>query len=330
VNKHRADIIIINWNGKHFLKDCLESVLGQSYQNTNIVLVDNGSTDGSVEYVSSDFRNIRMISLKQNRGFTGANNIGIESGTGEFVALLNNDAVAHRNWLKESVDCLRLHPDAGFCASKIVNYYQRDILDAAGDLYTRGGVNAKRGLGRTIDFHRDFEYVFGACAAAVVYRRKMLREIGLFDEDFFVMCEDVDLSFRAQLAGYKCIYCPKAVVYHRTHETIKGINKVFSYYGQRNLEYVYFKNMPFGLFLSHLPAHIAYNVAVFFYFALNRQLLSFLKAKVDFLFNLPDVLRKRALIQKNSQISTRELDSLITGGWFLDKIRTKLLPITLQ
>jgi hypothetical protein len=327
---HQADIIVVNWNGKHFLKDCLESILNQSYKNTNIILVDNGSDDGSVEYVSRKFKDIEVIPLKENRGFTGANNIGIESGAGEFVALLNNDAVAHRDWIREAVKCLELHPDAGFCAAKIVDYYRRDILDAAGDIYTGGGVNAKRGLGQSVDTYNSPEYVFGACAAAVVYRRRMLQEIGLFDKDFFIMCEDVDLSFRAQLAGYRCIYCPEAVVYHKTHGTIRGIGKVFSYYGQRNLEYVYFKNMPFRLLFSHLPVHLVYNIAVLFYFVFKGQLVSFLKAKIDFLFSLPDVLKKRALIQRSAKIPTRDLGSLITGGWFVDKIKAKLSPVKSQ
>ena len=323
----QSDIIIINWNGKHLLTDCLKSVQNQSYEHTNIVLVDNGSTDGSVEYVSQEFRNVKVVRLEDNRGFTGANNIGIKSGAGEFVALLNNDAVAHRHWLMESIRCLRRHPDAGFCASRIVNFFQRNLLDAAGDVYTRGGVNAKRGFGHTTDSHQDTGYVFGACAAAVVYRRDMLEEIGFFDEDFFIMCEDVDLSFRAQLAGYKCIYCPTAIVYHKTHGSIGGINKIFSYYGQRNLEYVFFKNLPFRLLVYHLPAHILYNIAVLLHFTVNGQLLSFLKAKFDFLLDLPDVLKKRALIQKKAKISTRDVDLLITGGWLLDKIKKKLLPV---
>jgi hypothetical protein len=239
------------------------------------------------------------------------------------VALLNNDAVADRDWLNESVRCLRLYPDAGFCASKIVNYYQRDILDTAGDFYTRGGVNAKRGLGQRVDAYNDFEYIFGACAAAVVYRREMLLEIGLFDEDFFIMCEDVDLSFRAQLAGYRCIYNPQAIVYHKAHGTIKDINKVFSYYGQRNVEYVYFKNMPLALLLSHLPAHMLYNFFVLAYFTFNGQLRSFIKAKIDFLRNLSDLVKKRKQIQKNKKIENRHLNSLIVKGWLLNKVNTK-------
>lgn len=323
LRKGQVDIVVINWNGKHFLSDSLDSVLRQSYRDKRIFLVDNGSNDGSVELVTDSFQNVEVISLEENRGFTGANNIGIKSGSGEFVALLNNDAVAHRDWLKESVKCLRLYPDAGFSAAKIVDYYHRDIIDTAGDIYTRGGINAKRGFGRKIDTYNDFEYVFGACAAAVVYRREMLREIGLFDEDFFIMCEDVDLSFRAQLAGYKCMYCPKAIVYHKTSGTIKGINKVFSYYGQRNVEYVFFKNMPLGLLLSHLPFHVLYNLLVLFYFGFNGQFLSFLKAKLDFLRNFPTVLKKRALVQRNLKITHDNVSALIVEGWFLDKLRKK-------
>jgi GT2 family glycosyltransferase len=241
------------------------------------------------------------------------------------VALLNNDAVAHPDWLKESIEGLWRHPAAGFCAAKIVDYYRRDILDTAGDIYTRGGVNAKRGCGLPADTYERPEYVFGACAAAVVYRREMLKEIGLFDEDFFIMCEDVDLSFRAQLAGYPCIYNPRAVVYHKTHGTIGSMNEIFSYYGQRNVEYVYFKNMPLLLFLFHVPIHIMYNALILFYFAMNGQMRSLLRAKLDFVRTLPATLRKRAQIQRNRKVGCRKINSLITGGWLTEKIRTKCM-----
>ncbi len=322
----QVDVVIVNWNGKHFLSDCLDSVYGQSHRDKRIVLVDNGSDDGSVEYVSSRYGDTEIIPLKENRGFTGANNIGIRSGAGDFVALLNNDAVAHEDWLKESLECLKLYPDAGFCASKIVNFYRRDAIDTAGDLYTRGGVNAKRGLGQRIDSYNDFEYVFGACAAAVVYRREMLQEIGLFDEDFFIMCEDVDLSFRAQLAGYKCIYCPKAIAYHKTSGTIKDINRVFSYYGQRNLEYVFFKNMPLSLLVSHLPMHVIYNISAFLYFTMQGELISFFSAKFSFIIRFIGTVKKRRVIQEKRKVTNRYVRSLIADGWFLGKIRAKLFP----
>jgi GT2 family glycosyltransferase len=317
------DVIVVNWNGRHFLPDCLDSILGQTYPNKGIIVVDNGSDDGSVEYIRMEFGHATILPLNGNHGFAGANNRGIGSGSGEFVALLNNDAVAHPDWLKESVESLRRHPDAGFCAAKIVDYYRRDILDTAGDIYTRGGVNAKRGVGLPADTYDRPEYVFGACAAAVVYRREMLEEIGLFDEDFFIMCEDVDLSFRAQLAGYTCIYNPLAVVYHKTHGTIGSMDEVFSYYGQRNVEYVYFKNMPLALLLFHLPVHIMYNALILFHFALNGQMRSLLRAKVDFLRTLPATLRKRAYIQKNRRATYRDINSLITGGWLTEKIKSK-------
>ncbi len=324
MKKGQADVVIINWNGRRYLPECLDSVMNQSYRHATATLVDNYSSDGSVEYVSRRFKGVKIIALNDNIGFAAANNRGITSSSGEFVALLNNDAVAHPDWLKMSVECLNRYRDAGFCASKIVDYYHRDILDTAGDIYTSGGVNAKRGLGKKIDLYAHAQYVFGACAAAAVYRRQMLEEIGLFDEDFFIMCEDVDLSFRAQLAGHKCIYCPQSIVYHKTHGTIKDVDTVFSYYGQRNSEYVFLKNMPLGLLITSFPSHIVYNLFVSIYFLLKGQWLSFLKAKFSFLLNIRKVLRKRAEIRKTVKVTEDYIGSLLVKGWLFDKIKTKV------
>lgn len=327
MDKSKVDIILINWNGRHLLDDCFDSIYKQNYTDFGVIFVDNNSSDGSVEYISNKYKgkkNLKIYGLDRNVGFAAANNFGIKHSRADYIALLNNDAVAKEDWLEESVRCLELHEDAGFCASKIVNFYDRDRLDTAGDIYTRGGVNGKRGHGKLTDSYDEYEYIFGACAAAALYRRRMLDDIGFFDEDFFIMCEDVDLSFRAQLAGYRCIYSPVAVVYHKIHGTIKEIDRVFSYYGQRNLEYVYFKNMPIWPLIFNLPGHIVYNIAILFYFTLKGQLVNLIRSKVDFLLNLPATMRKRKKIQSGRRVPDGYISSLITRSWFFVKLKKKL------
>jgi GT2 family glycosyltransferase len=210
-----VSIVIVNWNGREFLPECLESLRRQVYRAFSVILVDNGSHDGSTAFVSENYPEVSIVALKDNRGFAAANNVALHAVETEFVALLNNDAVPDPLWLKSLVEALDEHPQAGLAASKMLLYDRREIIDRAGDGYTRAGAALLRGRGLSADCHRIREWVFGACAAAALYRMVMLRDIGFFDEDFCLLYEDVDLSFRAQLKGYKCLYVPEALVYHR-------------------------------------------------------------------------------------------------------------------
>jgi GT2 family glycosyltransferase len=322
MKNERVDIIIINWNGKVFLSECLDAIFKQSYQDINVIVVDNNSSDGSVAYLSEHFPTVNVIPLDDNYGFVGANNRGITASSGRYVALINNDAVAQPDWIRESIECLNRYPDAGFCAPKILLYGQRDILDSAGDNFSCEGVGIHRGSGQKGDAYDECEYVFGACAAAAVYRREMLDEIGSFDEDFFIMCEDIDLSFRAQLSGYRCVYCPSAVVYHKDHGTIKGLTYVFSYYGQRNLEYVYIKNMPALLLLWTLPAHLMYDTLMLFYCLIKGRILSFVRAKFSVLRHLPRIMKKRRYLQENRKVSSRYLSKFVTNNMIFKRIKS--------
>jgi GT2 family glycosyltransferase len=315
-----VDIIVVNWNGKRFLPECLESVFRQTYPHIRVILVDNNSSDDSIRYVSEHYPEVKVVLLEDNYGFSGANNRGVPACTGRYIALLNNDTKVHPDWIRESVSCLDRHPDAGFCAPKILRYDQRDVIDSAGDDYGREGAGRNRGSGQKADDFNEPAYVFGACAAAAVYRKAMIDEIGLFDDTFFIMCEDVDLSFRAQLAGYRCMYWPRAIVYHKAHGTITGASPVFYYYGQRNLEYVYLKNMPLALLLATLPAHGLYNFLKFTYSVRTGNAGLFLKAKLSVVRNLPAVMRKRWQVQKRRKATVRYLNMLIGRYWIIERV----------
>ncbi|MCK4467746.1 MAG: glycosyltransferase family 2 protein, partial [Desulfobacterales bacterium] len=261
-----VSVIIVNWNGRKFLSECLESLRQQAYRHFSIIFVDNGSNDGSIDFVIRNYPEVKTIALPRNVGFSVANNIAIKTVKTEYVALLNNDAVADPLWLKTLVEALEEHSEAGFAASKMLFYDNPEIIDRAGDAYTRAGTGLLRGRGMNADSYNGRGWVFGACAGAALYRTRMLRDVGLFDEDFFLVYEDVDLSFRAQLRGYKCLYVPEAIVYHKGSGSIIYDSPTSVYYGHRNLEWVYIKNMPAGLILRTIFPHIIYDMAAFFFF----------------------------------------------------------------
>ena len=309
-----CSVIVVNWNGRHHLDACLGALRGQTFADFEVILVDNGSTDGSAEFVRSAHPWVTLAPLPENRGFAGGNNEGIRRARGRYIALLNNDTEAEPDWLAELVAALERH-DVGFCASRVLFFAERDVLDSAGDYFASNGVAGKRGHLQEAGSYPELEEVFGACAAAALYRRSMLEDVGLLDEDFFLIFEDADLSFRARNAGYRCLYVPSARVYHKTNASIGTYSHTYVYYGQRNLELVYFQNMPLRPLIRHLPAHVFYGVLALAFFASRGRLWSFLCAKAAVLRRLPAILRKRRLVQARRVLSDAELERLFTRGW---------------
>jgi GT2 family glycosyltransferase len=241
-----ASIIIPHHNGRQHLDDCLCSLRRQTFTDFEVILVDNGSTDGSQAYVRERFAEVRLLELGQNRGFTGACNAGWRASQGDFVILLNNDTEADPNWLREIVAGFGRQPQAGIIASKLLLFDRRDHFHAAGDFYRRDGIPGNRGVWQQdMGQYDQEEYIFGACGAAAAYRRRMLDEIGFLDDDFFFSCEDVDVAWRAHLAGWRVLYVPTAVVYHKLKAT--GGDVTGSYYDGRNFLYLIWKNYPASL-----------------------------------------------------------------------------------
>ncbi len=215
------------------------------------------------------------------------------------MAVLNNDAVAHTLWVKHLVEALESYPEVGFGASKMLFCDNPRTIDRAGDTYTTAGTALLRGRGESASNYNKDEWIFGACAGAGLYRTLMLNDTGLFDEDFFMLYEDVDLSFRAQLKGYRCLFVPQAVVYHKASSSIVYDSPISVYYSHRNLEWVYIKNMPSNLILKTVWLHIIYDIAAFFFFAANGRINESIKAKLDALKGVKKILKKRRQIQGN-------------------------------
>jgi GT2 family glycosyltransferase len=243
-------VVIPNWNGKHFLQTCLDALARQTYPHIEVIVADNASQDGSQEFILSNYAWVKLVELTENRGFTGACNAGMTIACGEFVALLNNDTEVDPNWAAVVVDAFQRHPEVGIVASKMLLFDKRDHIHTAGDYFTVDGRAGNRGVWQKDEGQFDQEeYVFSACGGSSAYRRTMLDQIGLLDDDYFFSLEDMDLAWRAQLAGWRCLYTPAAIVYHHLSATGGGVTA--SYYDGRNLIFLLVKNYPAALWRKY-------------------------------------------------------------------------------
>jgi GT2 family glycosyltransferase len=315
----RATVIIVNWNGKMLLADTLYALQKQTYQSFHTVLVDNGSFDGSVEFVNQEFPHVETIALNWNSGFAYANNIAIKKNGAPYTILLNNDAVPAPTWIECLTRALDRTPQAGFAASKMLYFDNPGLIDRVGDAYTNAGVGKLRGRKMPAGRFSEPEWIFGACAGAAIYRTAALIEVGLFDEDFFLINEDVDLSFRLQSQGYKCLYIPDAIVFHKASSSIVHDSETSVYYGHRNLEWVYIKNLPVAVILQTLPLHIVYVFAAMLFFAMQGHLRIYIKAKIDAMAALSKMLKKRKIIQVSRTVDTRYILTLMTSENFIGR-----------
>lgn len=257
----RVAVIIPNYNGAALLPGCLEALRRQTFKDFVTVVVDNGSTDTSVDLVRTRFPEVVVIALPHNLGFAGAVNRGILETESEFVALLNNDAEPEPGWLEALVAALNARPEAAMAASKLLLYDRRDVLHSAGDFLEASGRPGNRGV-----WQRDWgqfdgvDEVFSACGAAALYRRSLFAEVGLFDEAYRAYLEDIDLACRARLRGRRCIYVPSARVYHRLSAT--GGGPLAAHLFGRNLPRLIVKNFPGRLLAKAWPAIAAYQLGI--------------------------------------------------------------------
>lgn len=308
-------VIIPNWNGKKFLRTCLGSLSKQTYRDFEIIVVDNGSTDKSVDFLKQNYPQVKLISLPENMGFSYAVNRGMEQSKGKYIILLNNDTKVDAYWLEELHKALVENPEVGFCASKVLFMDKPKVINSAGDLYQKNGRARNIGLGETdAGQFEEPTTVFGTSGVAAMYRRELFEDVGLFDEDFFAFYEDVDLSFRAQLLGYCCLYVPTAVIYHVGGVTIGGDRSPRgAFFGQRNLINVLVKDMPGKLLIKYAPSILWYQVKTLgaFVFGIEYGFFS-LKGKFVALGQLPRMLKKRCGIQRSRRVPVDYIESIIT------------------
>jgi len=321
--KPTVSIIVVTWNGRELLGRCLASLYRQRYADREIILVDNGSVDSSAHFVRDTFPDVKIVVLTDNRGFAGGATAGFAASSGEFIALLNDDAQADDRWLENLVHAMQADSGTGICASKILRA-DDGTIDSAGDGATTWGVGYKRGLGEDGCTHSAQGYVFGACGAAALYRRTMLASIGFLDERLFLHYEDTDLNFRAQLAGWKCLYVPAALVYHEVGATVPAWSEEHVYYHARNLEALWIKNMPVALMLRFAHHKLLQEIMSFLYLCLRRgHWRAFLRAKRDAIMLLPGQLARRRTIQSRRMVSNLYLKSMLTPLFNGELVRQK-------
>jgi GT2 family glycosyltransferase len=313
----------VSWNGRAWLDLCLPSVLALDPAPAEVIVVDNGSADGTAEYLRQVHPNVTVVALDQNLGFAGGNNAGARHATAPYLAFLNNDAQVDPGWLAALVAPAERDPEVGLVTSRIVFMDQPDTIDSAGDGYLRCGGAYKRDHGGTAAALDGAEEVFGACGAAFLIRRTLFEELGGFDDDFFMVYEDVDLSYRARLRGVRCVYAPTAVAWHAGSTSIGHVSAQQVFYGQRNLEWTWLKNTPGNLLWRSIAAHVIYDVAGALGYARQGHLGAWLRAKISALKGVPRMLRKRAAVQRTRRVDPERLWRLMEPDWIAIKRREK-------
>ena len=325
--KPGISVVIVNLNRRELLARCLESLWQQTYSNFEVIVVDNGSVDGSVEFLENvDDSRLRIVSLPVNRGFAGGCNAGIVRAAGRYIATLNNDAEADRRWLQELVAGMESDEAIGMCASKILFHGDRKRIDKVGHLMYPDGLNHGRGSGEADrgQFEEREEVLFPDAAAAL-YRRDMLEIIGFFDERFFAYGDDADLGLRGRLAGWTCIYIPTAIVYHVHSATAGEFSPLKAFLIERNRIWVALKTFPISLLLVS-PFFTAARLVYHAYGSLfmvgssgqyaaecsrGKLVLMVLKAYWSGLKFFPEMWRSRRKIRRFARLTNRDFSELI-------------------
>lgn len=310
----RVAVVIPNWNGGDYLKKCLDLLLDQTYKNYLPIVVDNGSVDNSLTILEQYNGRVHVIRNAQNLGFSGGVNAGIKYALlndFQYVALLNNDAHVPNDWLAKLVGCLSSDASLGVTTSRILTADGK-FIDSTGDFYTFWGLPYPRGRGEPNDerFSKP-EEVFGASGGASIYRLDALRDVGLFDEDFFAYYEDVDLSFRMQLRGWKITYCPSAIVFHEIGGTSKKISGFGVYQTFKNFPHIFLKNVPRQLFWKHLGKVFVAYFGLLFSAIKKGNGIPAVSGFFRALLLTPKMLGKRFAIQRKRSVSISYIDSIV-------------------
>ena len=263
-----VSVIIPNYNGEHFLKECLEALKRQTFDDMEVILVDNASTDDSIKLAKELYREIRVIELHDNTGFAYAVNRGIEAAKGEYVLLLNNDTIVFPNFVKNQYKMIKGKPDVFSCSALMIQNQNHELVDDAGDELAVLGWGFAPDRDKPVSGCGVSHEVFSSCAGAAIYRKAVFDEIGLFDESFFAYLEDMDVGYRARLAGYRNLYNPYAKVYHLGSASSGSRHNAFKVeLSARNSMYMMKKNMPVWQYILNLPFIVAGIAIKTVYFA---------------------------------------------------------------
>lgn len=315
---NRCVIIVLNWNCAPDTIRCLDSLLAQGDKLSDIVLVDNNSSDDSIvkleNYIESHKLSIHFIRNETNSGYSGGTNVGllyaIEQGY-EYIGTLNPDAIADKNWVSSLINELGGSPDIGI-ATGILARNDKKLIDTTGEQYSIWGIPSPRGRDTLLEnAPSKSEYVFGSTGGGFIARAEMFRDIGLFDEKFFMYFEDVDLSFRAQLAGHKVRYTPAAIAYHKLSASTNKVPGLATYSTFKNLPMLFIKNVPLALWYKILPRFFLAYTLILGNAILRGRGIPAIKGFLMSIVYVPHALTLRRGIQKNRKVSVEYIDSII-------------------
>jgi GT2 family glycosyltransferase len=307
----KASVIIITWNKKDLLKNCLDSLEKQSCKNFKTIVVDNDSKDKTIEFIKKYYPKTKIINLKKNFGFSIAANIGIKASKSEYFILLNNDTVVDKDFVKYLIESLDNNQKYCACTAKIIDFFNKNVLASAGDSMNNVGQSFSRGLGDKANRFNKPEEVFLVTGGASIFRKRVFEKIGYFDEDYIFSGEDSDWCFRAQLAGYKFFYEPKAIVYHHGQASSKSISKIIDYFHFRNMTITILKTFPTKLFFKRWRFILIplVHLNMFFCITLKGHFKEAIKADFWIIKHLRQIFIKRLEIQSKRKVSIEYINS---------------------
>ncbi len=308
----RVSVIVPNWNGLRFIGMCLDSLKLSTFDAFEVIVIDNGSVDGSRELMEEKYPWIRLIKLPKNMGFAIACNRGIQAAKGKYICLLNNDIEVEPDWLTELYQGMERHPECGMGTTKMMFLDQRDVFYNTGDLFHAWSAGGGRGQGeKDVGQYEDEDYVFGACAGAGIYRRELFDRVGIFDEDFFIFAEDVDLNMRSQLQGFQTVYLPRAKVYHIGTATVGLYSDRYVFLCKRNDVLVLIKNFSLKMYCKNFLSILKHQLDDIKYFSYRGQGIVLLKSKLDALKMLLPMLVRRFRIQCSRTVADADIEKIM-------------------
>lgn len=326
MSKPFFSILVLFWQSEQYLQRCLQSLQAQTFQDFEVILLNNGASQPPDPEVLASYQNLalKQVHSESNLGFAGGNNLAAQSASGEYLVLLNSDAFPEPDWLSTLHQAALTHP--GHCfASRLLQADNPAFLDGEWNVYHASGLAWRKNHNQpAAKSALSPRLVMSACAAASAYPRHAFEQVGGFDEDFFAYMEDLDLDMRLQLAGYPFLYLPQATVRHVGSGSTGYRSDFATYYGQRNLIWAFVKNVPGFLFCILLPAHIFFNLLYLFAGLFMPSGKALFRAKRDALRGLPAMLKKRRVIQSDRKITPLQFAKLLDWNPFSPLV--KILP----
>ena len=339
---HKTAIVILNWNGLGFLKMFLRIVADNSIDNeTALYVADNGSTDGSPDWIAENFADVKLIRLNKNNGFAGGYNLALNQIDAKYYVILNSDIEVTRNWLKPLVSFMDNNPDVASCQPKILSYYQKDHFEhagAAGCFIDKFGYPFCRGriINKVEQDTGQYDSaidVFWSSGACMILRSDAWEKCGGFDADFFAHMEEIDLCWRFQKAGYRICFLPDSVIYHIGGGTLSYNSPLKTYLNFRNSLFLLYKNLPDNKLNSVLLIRKLLDGVAAAYFLLQgnfSSVRSVWKAHMDYYKSLHKLREKRRVVKKLAVKDTFDavLNKSIVFEFYIkgNKTYSSLLP----